>query len=129
MQANWIGRSVGCRGRFPLIDDAEGRQMRGVHDATSTPSCGATFMVLAPEHPLVGAVTTPERRDEVEAYVAAARRETDIERLSTEREKSGVHTGGYATNPVNGEAIPIWVADYVLGHLRHRRGHGRARAR
>ena len=114
MQANWIGRSSGAKARFPLIDDAEGRQIEVFTTRVDTIG-GATFVVLAPEHPLVGAVTTPERRDEVEAYVAAARRETDIERLSTEREKSGVHTGGYATNPVTGEAIPVWVADYVLG--------------
>src|SRR5207302_9746252 len=71
-------------------------------------------MVLAPEHPLVDKVTTPSRHEEVRAYVERARRETEIERLSTEYEKTAVFTGGYARNPVNGERLPIWVADYVL---------------
>jgi leucyl-tRNA synthetase len=71
-------------------------------------------MVLAPEHPLVAELTAPQQRETVEAYVAAARRETEIERLSTEREKTGVPIGADAINPVNGERIPIWIADYVL---------------
>src|SRR5437660_521141 len=75
---------------------------------------GATFMVLAPEHPLVDRVTSPERREEVRAYVEQARRQSEIERLSTEREKTGVFTGGHAVNPLTGERVPIWVADYVL---------------
>src|SRR5206468_4489284 len=75
---------------------------------------GATFMVLAPEHPLVERVTTEKHRARVREYVEKARKETEIERLSTEREKTGVATGGFAINPVNGEKIPIWVADYVL---------------
>ena len=75
---------------------------------------GATFMVLAPEHPLVPALTAPDRRAEVEAYVARAETETEIERLSADREKTGVPIGADAINPVNGERIPIFVADYVL---------------
>src|SRR5438034_835069 len=75
---------------------------------------GATFMVLAPEHPLVERVTTEKHRARVREYVEKARKETEIERMSTEREKTGVATGGFAINPVNGERIPIWVADYVL---------------
>jgi leucyl-tRNA synthetase len=75
---------------------------------------GATFMVLAPEHPLVEKLTTPDRRAEVEAYVRRAEQATEIERASTERAKSGVFTGAYAINPINNEPIPIWVADYVL---------------
>jgi len=71
-------------------------------------------MVLAPEHALVPKLTHPDRKAEVEAYIAAAGRETEIERMSTEREKTGVFTGSFATNPVNGENIPIWIADYVL---------------
>src|SRR5262249_17749576 len=67
-----------------------------------------------PEHPLVSALTAPERRAEVEAYVDAARRASEIDRLSTEREKTGVPIGGYAVNPLNGAEIPIWLADYVL---------------
>ena len=71
-------------------------------------------MVLAPEHPLVATLTAPERREEVDAYVARARNETEIERLSTDREKTGVPIGADAINPINGERIPIWIADYVL---------------
>ena len=86
---------------------------------------GATFMVLAPEHPLVATLTAPDRRAEVEAYVAQAAVRTEIDRLSTDREKTGVAIGADAINPVNGERIPIFVADYVLGWLRDGRDHGR----
>src|SRR5438132_9845908 len=71
-------------------------------------------MVLAPEHALVEKVTTEKHRARVREYVEQARKETEIERLSTERDKTGVATGGFAINPMNGEKIPIWVADYVL---------------
>ena len=71
-------------------------------------------MVLAPEHPLVAKLTTPERKAEVEEYIAKARRQTEIERLSTEKEKDGVFTGAYVINRLNGEKVPIWIADYVL---------------
>ena len=71
-------------------------------------------MVLAPEHPLVAQITTPERKAEVEAYVEQARKQTEIERLSTEREKTGVFTGAYCRNLLSGEDVPIWIADYVL---------------
>jgi leucyl-tRNA synthetase len=76
---------------------------------------GMTYVVLAPEHPLVEQLTAPERKAEVDAYVERARRETDIERMSTEREKTGVPIGSFAINPANGERLPIWIADYVLG--------------
>jgi leucyl-tRNA synthetase len=75
---------------------------------------GATFMVLAPEHPLVGKITTPEYHESVDAYIKQALRQTDIQREATDKEKTGVFTGGYAINPVNEERIPIWIADYVL---------------
>ena len=71
-------------------------------------------MVLAPEHPLVGPLTTDERRAEVEAYLEQAARKTELERMEDSNVKTGVFTGGYAVNPVNGEDIPMWVADYVL---------------
>ena len=76
---------------------------------------GVTFMVLAPEHPLVERLTTPERREEVLAYVERAKGTSEIDRLSLEREKTGVFTGSYAVNPLNGERVQLWVADYVLG--------------
>ncbi|HEU5454176.1 MAG TPA: leucine--tRNA ligase, partial [Nocardioides sp.] len=75
---------------------------------------GATFMVLAPEHPLVASLTTDERRAEVESYVAAARRATEVDRMSTERERDGVFIGAYAVNPLTDEPIPVWIASYVL---------------
>jgi len=112
MQRNWIGRSEGARIVF--------RSERGdpIEVFTTRPDTlwGATFLVLAPEHPLVETLTTPERRADVEAYVEQARRRSDIERTSTEREKTGVFIGAYAINPANGERIPIWIADYVLMH-------------
>ena len=116
MQTNWIGRSEGAEVIFrtaPSDHHAGGAELR-VFTTRPDTLFGATFMVLAPEHPLVAELTAPEQREAVEAYVAAARRETEIERLSTEREKTGVPIGADAINPVNGERIPIWIADYVL---------------
>jgi leucyl-tRNA synthetase len=112
MQTNWIGRSEGAEIDFPV--ESEGVEAIRVFTTRPDTIYGASFMVLAPEHPLVSTLTTPDHHAEVEAYVAAARRETEIERLNTEREKSGVFTGAYAVNPLNGERIPVWIADYVL---------------
>ncbi|NUM49260.1 MAG: leucine--tRNA ligase, partial [Anaerolineales bacterium] len=125
MQTNWIGRSEGASVQFPVVSDqnsvgshapliTENRQLITVFTTRPDTLWGATFMVLAPEHPLVEAITTPEQRATVEAYIAAAARQTDIEREATDKEKTGVFTGGYAVNPVNGAQIPIWIADYVL---------------
>ncbi|HEY7522730.1 MAG TPA: leucine--tRNA ligase [Candidatus Limnocylindrales bacterium] len=117
MQTNWIGRSEGGEIAFetaPSGHHAGGEQLR-VFTTRPDTLFGATFMVLAPEHPLVATLTAPDRKAEVEAYVARAEAETEIERLSTEREKTGVPLGADAINPVNGERIPIFVADYVLG--------------
>ncbi len=112
MQTNWIGRSTGAEVDF-AVDGAPGESIR-IYTTRPDTLFGATFMVLAPEHPLVERVTTDRQRETVRKYVEKARKETEIERLSTEREKTGVATGGFAINPVNGEKIPIWVADYVL---------------
>jgi leucyl-tRNA synthetase len=111
LQANWIGRSEGASVIF--------KTEKSNHDVeifTTRPDTlwGATFMVFSPEHPLVDVVTTPDKKAEVEAYKAQAARQTDIEREATDKEKTGVFTGGYAINPVNNERIPIWIADYVL---------------
>ncbi|MSQ26675.1 MAG: leucine--tRNA ligase [Dehalococcoidia bacterium] len=116
MQTNWIGRSFGVEVSFGL--NAPGVAENEVRVFTTRPDTiyGATFMVLAPEHPLLGALTTPERKAEVEAYMEAARRATEIERQSTEREKSGVFTGAYCLNRFTGKPIPIYTADYVLVH-------------
>ncbi|MDQ6773070.1 MAG: leucine--tRNA ligase [Candidatus Dormibacteraeota bacterium] len=110
MQANWIGRSRGADVDF----DVPGSEPIRIYTTRPDTLFGATFMVLAPEHPLVLRVTTPERRAEVEAYVERSRLETEIERLSMQGNKTGVDTGAFAVNPVNGERLPIWVADYVL---------------
>ena len=112
MQTNWIGRSSGAEVDFP-IDGLQGESIR-VYTTRPDTLFGATFMVLAPEHPLVERITTEKQRNKVREYVAQARKASDIDRLSTEREKTGVATGAFAINPVNAERIPIWVADYVL---------------
>ena len=110
MQANWIGRSHGAELAFTV----EGQEPIRVFTTRPDTVFGVTFMVLAPEHPLVARITTPAERHAVEAYVERTRSETEIERLSTEHEKTGVFTGAYAINPWNGERVPIWIADYVL---------------
>ncbi len=114
MQRNWVGKSVGTEISFAL--DHPGVNEKEIRVFTTRPDTtfGVTFMVLAPEHPLVARLTSSERRAEVEEYVARARRQTEIERLSTEKEKDGVFTGAYVVNRLNGEKVPIWVADYVL---------------
>jgi leucyl-tRNA synthetase len=114
MQTNWIGRSEGLEMDFPVETAAGSVEKMRIFTTRPDTLFGVTFMVLAPEHPLVEQLTTPDRREEVEAYVATARNASDIDRQSTEREKTGVFTGGYATNPINGERVPVWVADYVL---------------
>jgi len=116
-QTNWIGRSEGGEIVFetaPGPHHAGGAEIR-VFTTRPDTLYGATFMVLAPEHPLVADLTAPERRAEVDAYVERARAATEIERLSTDREKTGVPIGAEAINPINGERIPIFIADYVLG--------------
>lgn len=113
MQRNWIGRSEGAEIRFSI--EVEGRQ-ETIPVFTTRPDTiyGVTFFVLAPEHPWVEKITTPEQRAAVEAYVDQARRSTEIERMNTEKEKTGVFTGSYVTNPVSGQPVPVWIADYVL---------------
>lgn len=111
MQSNWIGRSTGARVIFATT---AGEHPIPIFTTRPDTLWGATFMVLAPEHPLVATLTTDEHRAAVDAYVANAIRATEIERLATDKEKTGVFTGAYAINPVNQERLPIWVADYVL---------------
>jgi len=111
LQTNWIGRSEGASVVF--------KTEIGDHDVeifTTRPDTlwGATFMVFSPEHPLVDIVTAPDKKAEVDVYKEQAARQSDIEREATDKEKTGVFTGGYAINPVNNERIPIWIADYVL---------------
>jgi leucyl-tRNA synthetase len=114
MQRNWIGRSEGTEIAFGL--DIAGGEEKEIRVFTTRPDTvyGVTFMVIAPEHPLVPRLTTPEQRQAVEAYVEGSRRVTEIERLSKEREKTGVFTGSHCVNLLNGEKVAILVADYVL---------------
>jgi len=113
MQRNWIGRSEGAEIRF--YTEIGGRREE-IPVFTTRPDTiyGVTFFVLAPEHPWVEKITTPAQQAAVAAYVEEARRMSEIERLSMEKEKSGVFTGGYVINPVSGEEVPVWIADYVL---------------
>ncbi|MGA1362872.1 MAG: leucine--tRNA ligase [Ilumatobacteraceae bacterium] len=109
MQRNWIGRSEGAR-----VDFSSPAGIITVFTTRPDTLFGATFMVLSPEHPLVPALTTADRRAGVEEYVAAAGATDDADRQDDTREKTGVFTGSYATNPANGAQVPVWVADYVL---------------
>ena len=120
LQTNWIGRSEGASVVFKvapedLPDDVD-PAMGDLVVFTTRPDTlwGSTFMVLAPEHPLVHVITKPEHHEEVHTYQIQAGRQTEIERLSTDKEKTGIFTGAYAINPVNSARIPIWVADYVM---------------
>jgi len=111
MQRNWIGKSVGANVHFPLVD-GEGT----IEVFTTRPDTlfGATYMVLAPEHPLVDTLTTQGHKRAVDEYINQARLKSDLERTDLAKEKTGVFTGGYAINPVNDEKIPVWISDYIL---------------
>jgi leucyl-tRNA synthetase len=111
MQRDWIGRSEGARVRFPLADHGS-----EIEVFTTRPDTlfGATYMVLAPEHALVEKITTPAQREAVRAYVEATARKSERARIADADSKTGVFTGAHARNPVNGERIPVWIADYVL---------------
>lgn len=110
MQKNWIGRSEGARVHF----STEAGGSIEVFTTRADTLWGATFMVLAPEHPMVDELTTPDKRTEVTAYREFASREEESVRTAADKDKTGVFTGSYAINPVNGERIPIWIADYVM---------------
>jgi leucyl-tRNA synthetase len=113
-QRNWIGRSEGAEVDFALADGpAKGEKLR-VFTTRPDTLFGATYMVLAPEHPLVDCVTTPAQKASVATYRSEATRKSEVERATLEKEKTGVFTGGFAVNPVNNEKIPVWVADYVM---------------
>jgi leucyl-tRNA synthetase len=113
MQRNWIGRSEGAEIRFVAEFDGQ-QEVIPVFTTRPDTIYGATFFVLAPEHPWVEKMTTPDQQAEVAAYIDHARHMTEIERTNVEKEKTGVFTGGYVTSPVNGEKVPVWIADYVL---------------
>jgi leucyl-tRNA synthetase len=109
MQTNWIGRSQGVQFRFEV-----GSERFEVFTTRIDTLYGCTFAVLAPEHPLVEKIVTPEQAGAVAAYIAQAARESETERMSTARQRTGVFTGAYARHPMTGEPIPVWIADYVL---------------
>jgi leucyl-tRNA synthetase len=113
MQRNWIGKSEGAEIVFPVIGSDE-----SITVFTTRPDTlfGATYLVLAPEHPAVERITSPQFRQEVEFYCTQAQQKTELERTELNREKTGVFTGSYALNPATKREIPIWIADYVLAH-------------
>ncbi len=113
-QENWIGRSEGVNIRFDISEYGLSSKSISTFTTRIDTVYGVTFVVLAPEHPLTTELTQPEYQSVVEEYVAAAARETEIERTSAVREKTGVPTGSYCINPLNGERVPVLVGDYVL---------------
>ena len=113
IQRNWIGRSVGATMFFPVKGQPEDRKLE-IFTTRADTVFGVTFMVLAPEHPMLEAITVPEQRAAVEAYMDETKKRSERERMADTRRVSGVFTGAYAVNPFNGAEIPIWVSDYVL---------------
>ena len=112
MQSEWIGRSYGAEVNFKLLDSEE-----QITVFTTRPDTlfGATFLVLAPEHPLVQKITAPSQKAAVEEYIQKASNKSNVERMAvTDKDKTGVFTGAYALNPMNGEKVPVWISDYVL---------------
>jgi len=114
MQRNWVGRSEGAEISFGLED--RGLEQKEIRVFTTRPDTvfGVTFFLLAPEHPLVSRLTKPEHKHEVDRYIAWCRRQTEYERVALGREKTGVFLGSHVINPMSGERVPIWIADYVL---------------
>ena len=117
MQRNWIGRSEGAEVDFEIADyqDDDGNAVK-LRVFTTRPDTlfGATYMVMSPEHELVSKLTSAEKKEEVEDYIAEAGKKSDLERTELAKDKTGVFIGAHAINPVNGERIPIWISDYVL---------------
>jgi leucyl-tRNA synthetase len=111
LQRNWIGRSEGAEVKFALVGS---EQTVTVFTTRPDTLFGATYMVIAPEHPLVEVISTLEQKDAVAAYQKSVGSKSDLERTELAKDKTGVFTGGFAINPVNGEKIPVWIADYVM---------------
>ena len=111
MQRNWIGRSEGASVTFKIENSEDTLE---VYTTRCDTLFGATYMVIAPEHPLVNKLTTKEQKESVDAYIKAAAHKSDLDRTDLAKDKTGVFSGSYAINPVNGKKIPIWIADYVL---------------
>ncbi|MDY5812583.1 MAG: leucine--tRNA ligase, partial [Treponema sp.] len=112
MQRNWIGKSHGAEVDFE-IDGHAGEKLT-VYTTRCDTLFGATYMVVAPEHPVVKKITTPEQKAAVEKYIEDAAKKSDLQRTDLAKDKTGIFSGSYAINPVNGKKIPIWIADYVL---------------
>src|ERR1039458_4933099 len=112
MQRNWIGRSIGCEADFKINDQDKTVKVFTTRIDTIY---GATFLVLAPEHPLLNEIVTKDQKVEVDKYINQAISKSDIQRQDSDKQKTGVFSGAYAINPINKQPIPIWVADYVLG--------------
>ena len=110
MQRNWIGKSTGGEIEFAC----ESGDTFSVFTTRADTVFGVSYVILAPEHPLVDKITTPDRKEEVKAYKENCAKISEIDRMSTTREKTGAFTGAYCINPVNGEKVPIWIGDYVL---------------
>lgn len=120
MQRNWIGRSEGLQMGFPIdgVKGADGVNNAKIDVYTTRPEtlAGVTYVVLAPEHPLVEKIVTAEQREAVNAYATQARNKQDIDRQREDQQKTGVFTGAYVNNPLTGEKVQVWIGDYVLGH-------------
>jgi leucyl-tRNA synthetase len=131
LQTDWIGRSDGVELDFPIAGNQDFESWKALRDSSGFPAkpdsnslrvfttradtlFGVTYMVIAPEHPLVSSLTSASQRDAVEKYLAEASSRSDRDRLDVKKQKTGVFTGSYAINPVNGKKIPVWIADYVL---------------
>ena len=128
MQKNWIGKSTGAKFKFeialdsPCLDELpisrsesnKGERAIEIFTTRADTIFGATFMTIAPEHPLVDSLVTPEQKRECDTYIKNAAKKSDIERMGSDQDKTGVFTGSYAINPVNGEKIPVYIGDYVL---------------
>lgn len=113
MQRNWIGKSQGCEVVFKVTDGKNEYDMT-IFTTRADTLCGVTFMVLAPESEWVGKLTTPSQREEVEKYVAYVKKKTERERISETHTVTGVFSGSYGINPLNGKKVPIWISEYVL---------------
>ena len=118
MQRNWIGKSFGAEVDFeidlPSTGSGDLKEKLSVYTTRCDTLFGATYMVVAPEHPAVKKITTAEQKDAVEKYIEEAAKKSDLQRTDLAKDKTGVFSGSYAINPVNGKKIPIWIADYVL---------------
>jgi leucyl-tRNA synthetase len=116
MQKNWIGKSVGAEIEFEIADENAkllGKKLK-IYTTRADTLFGCTYMVMSPEHPLLSSITTDAQKKSVEAYVEEAAKKSDLERTDLNKNKTGVFTGSYAIDPVNGALVPIWISDYVL---------------